>query len=99
MQKFILKRLYVQYNYQIEKQRFKNKKPVRPSLRHSLLSRLATKPRSVARYVLVKISAIPTLSFREWQVPTGIIQTKGESAGGPQTIISDTLLICRPNNR
>ncbi len=72
MQKLNLKRLYVQYNYQIKKQSFKNKKTVRPCLRHSLLSRLATKPSSVARYlyVLVKISAIPTLSFREWQVPT-----------------------------
>ena len=38
------------YNYQIKKQSFKNKKPVRPCLRHSVLSRLATKPRSVARY-------------------------------------------------
>ncbi len=28
MQKLILKRLYVQYNYQIKKQSFKNKKPV-----------------------------------------------------------------------
>ena len=70
MQKLNLKTLYVQYNYQNKKQSFKNKKPVRPCLRHSVLSRLATKPRSVARYVLVKISAIPTLSFREWQVPT-----------------------------
>ena len=65
MRKLILKRLYVQYNYQIKKQSFKNKKTVRPYLRHSLLSRLATKPRSVAYYVLVKISA----NGGEWQRP------------------------------
>ncbi len=50
-----------------------------------------TKPRSVACYVLVKISATVSQRYRPgWQLPTGIEQTKGESAGGPQTITSGT---------
>ena len=63
MRKLILKRLYVQYNYQIKKQSFKNKKPVRPCLRHSVLSRLATKPRSVARYVISQDFGYPNAIF------------------------------------
>ncbi len=33
----------------------------------------------------------PNAIVREWQVPTGIEQTMGESAGGPQTIMPGTL--------
>ncbi len=33
----------------------------------------------------------PNAIVREWQVPIGIEQTKGESAGGPQTIMPGTL--------